>query len=312
MLFNNVCKDRSINKTFMQTKKYWQVYLLLLPSIAYFVIFHYIPMYGVQLAFKDYSAVSGIWGSKWVGLNHFVRFFNSHYFWDLIRNTVGISFYQMSVGFPSAVIFALMLNEITSKTYKKIVQTVSFAPHFFSVVVISGAIIAFLNPNTGIINNIIKALAGEPIRFIENPAWFKTIYVLSGVWQNTGWNSIIYISVLSTIDPQMHEAAIIDGASKFRRIIHINIPSLMPIMTIMLILRFGSIMSVGFEKVFLLQNHLNLEASEIIATYVYKAGLINAQYGFSTAIGLFNSIINLILLVMVNKIAQKLGNVSLY
>jgi putative aldouronate transport system permease protein len=290
----------------------WQLYLFVLPAFLYFLIFHYIPMYGVQIAFKNFIPTLGIWGSEWVGFDHFIRFFESYYFWDLIKNTLGISVYELIVGFPLPIILALALNEVKDSLFKRTVQTVTYAPHFISVVVMSGMIIAFLSPATGIINHAIQLLGFDPIAFLSEPAWFKTVYVLSGVWQSTGWGTIIYLAALAGVDPQHHEAAIVDGASRFQRIWHINIPAIVPTMIILLIMNVGSIMALGFEKVLLLQNPLNLESSNVIATFVYQAGLLDAQYSFASAVGLFNAVINAILLITVNKIAKKTSETSLW
>lgn len=290
----------------------WQLYIFVLPALAYFIIFHYIPMYGVQIAFKNFSPGLGIWGSDWVGFDHFTRFFNSYYFWDLIKNTLGISLYELIVGFPLPIILALALNEVKDGLYKRTVQTVTYAPHFISVVVMAGMIIAFLSPTTGLINHFIQLLGFDPIPFMTDPKWFKTVFVLSGVWQNTGWGTIIYLAALAGVDPQHHEAAIVDGASRFQRILYINIPTIIPTMTILLILNIGSFLAVGFEKILLLQNPLNIESSNVIATFVYQAGLLDAQYSFAAAVGLFNAVINAILLVTVNYIARKTSETSLW
>lgn len=290
----------------------WQLYIFILPALLYFIIFHYVPMYGIQIAFKDYVPSLGFLGSEWVGLKHFERFFDSYYFWDLLKNTLGISIYELIVGFPLPILLALLLNEAKDGIYKRTVQTVTYAPHFISVVVISGMIIAFLSPTTGIINHIIQFFGLEPIAFMSDPAWFKTVYVLSGVWQSTGWGTIIYLAALSGVDPQQHEAAIVDGASRFQRIMYINIPTLVPTMIILLIMNLGNIMALGFEKILLLQNPLNMESSNVIATFVYQAGLLDAQYSFAAAVGLFNAVINAILLIAVNQIARKTSETSLW
>ncbi len=288
--------------------------MLISPVIAFYIIFEYVPMYGVQIAFKNFVATKGIWGSPWVGFRHFERFFDSYYFWRLIVNTVGISLYQLAVGFPVPIILALMINEIrqTRLWFKKVVQTVTYAPHFLSTVVLVGMIVMFLSPQSGIVNKLIVWLGGQPVSFMTEPGWFKTIYVSSGVWQQMGWSSIIYLAALSGIDPQLHDAAKVDGASRLQRIWHVNLPGIMPTVVILLILNMGSLMGVGFEKVFLLQNDLNLESSEVISTYVYKSGIIQSQYSFSAAIGLFNSVINFILLVAVNFSAKRLNQASLW
>nr|WP_054951621.1 ABC transporter permease subunit [Numidum massiliense] len=290
----------------------WQLYLFLLPAVVYFFVFHYIPMYGVQIAFKEFNPSLGIWGSPWVGFEHFQRFFESYYFWDLIKNTLGISVYALLVGFPLPIILALAINEVKDGLFKRGVQTITYAPHFISVVVMAGMIIAFLSPTTGIINLALGALGIEPIPFMSDPKWFKTVYVLSDVWQNTGWGTIIYLAALAGVDPQQHEAAIVDGATRWQRIWYINIPTLIPTMVILLILNTGSLLAVGFEKILLLQNPLNMESSDVISTFVYRSGLLEAQYSFAAAVGLFNAVINAILLVMVNYIARKKSETSLW
>lgn len=302
-------KKRRKNRKILQN---WQLYILILPAFLYYLIFKYVPMYGIQIAFKDYIPTLGFTGSEWVGFAHFERFFNSYYFWDLITNTLGISVYELLVGFPLPIILALLLNEVKDGWYKRTVQTVTYAPHFISVVVISGMIIAFLSPSTGIINHFLQFLGLNPVHFMTDPRWFKTIYVLSGVWQSTGWGTIIYLSALSGVDPQQHEAAVVDGASRLQRLWNINIPTIIPTMTIMLIMNLGNIMALGFEKILLLQNPLNKSASNVIATFVYEMGLLDAQYSFATAVGLFNAVINAILLITVNYIAKKTSETSLW
>ena len=295
-----------------QALQTWQLYLFILPAFLYFLIFHYVPMYGVQIAFKDFNPALGIGGSPWVGFEHFTAFFNSYYFWDLIKNTLGISVYSLIVGFPLPIILALSLNEAKDGLFKRGVQTITYAPHFISVVVMAGVIITFLSPSTGIVNDIIGLFGFEPIAFMEDPAWFKTVFVFSGVWQSAGWGTIIYLAALAGVDPQQHEAAIVDGATRLERIWHINIPAIFPTMVILLILNTGSLLAVGFEKILLLQNPLNMESSEVIATFVYRAGLLDGEYSFSTAVGLFNSVINAILLIVVNYIARKTNETSLW
>lgn len=290
----------------------WQLYIFILPALLYFIIFHYGPMYGVQIAFKNYIPSLGIWGSPWVGFDHFRRFFNSYYFTDLIRNTLGISIYELIVGFPMPIILALMLNEAKNGPFKKITQTVTYAPHFISVVVIVGMLVAFLSPSTGLINHILDALGLGRHAFLEDPKWFKTIYVLSGVWQSTGWNSVIYMAALSSVDPQLHESATIDGATRLQRIWYINIPALIPTIVILLILNMGTIMSMGYEKILLMQNPLNMSSSNVIATFTYQQGLLDAQYSYAAAVGMFNAVINAVLLLTVNKITSKISEVSLW
>lgn len=299
-------------KIVRKIRKNWDLYLLIIPIIAYFIIFKYIPMYGLQIAFKDFIAVDGIFNSPWVGLEHFERFFQSFYFERLLSNTLLIGLYELAVGFPIPIILALMINEVKNKYFKSFIQTITYAPHFLSVVVVVGILYLFLSPQTGIINQLIVILGGEPIYFMAEPAWFKTIFVFSGVWQNMGWSSIIYLAALSAIDPQLQEAAKIDGASRLQRIWHINLPSIKPTIIIMLILQCGSILGVGFEKVFLMQNSLNMSASDVISTHIYRTGILGADYSYSTAIGLFESFVNLIILLLVNYTARKVNKVSLW
>lgn len=300
------------NEKMKKVLQNWQLYLFVLPAFLYFTVFHYFPMYGLQIAFKDFIPTKGIWGSEWVGFEHFLRFFDSYYFWDLLTNTLTINVYELVVGFPLPIILALLLNEVKDGLYKRTVQTVTYAPHFISVVVMAGMIIAFLSPTTGIINHVIEFFGFEPIRFLSDPDWFKSVFVLSGVWQNTGWGTIIYLAALAGVDTQQHEAAIVDGATRLQRILFINIPALVPTMIILLILNIGNFLAVGFEKILLLQNPLNLESSNVIATFVYTAGLLEAQYSFAAAVGLFNAVINATLLVAVNQIAKKRSETSLW
>jgi len=291
--------------------KNWQLYLLIFPVIAYYIVFHYVPLYGVQIAFKDFISNLGIWDSPWVGWKHFERFFNSYYFERLIINTVLIGVLTLLISFPIPIIIALMLNEVQSLRYKKFVQTVLYAPHFLSTVVVVGMLLLFIKPD-GLVNQIIMLFGGTPSDFITRPEWFKPLYIISDVWQTMGWSSIIYIAALAAVDPAQLEAARIDGASRIQRIIHVNIPTILPTIIILFILNAGSVMAVGFEKVFLMQNSLNLSSSDVISTFVYRSGILDAQYSFSAAVGLFNSIINFILLVMVNRVAKKMSETSLW
>jgi len=293
-------------------KKNWDLYLLILPVIVYFIVFKYYPMYGVQIAFKDFIATMGISGSPWVGLEHFERFFESYYFWRLIKNTLFIGLYELAVGFPIPIILALLINELRNSFFKRFVQTVTYAPHFLSGVVVVGMLFLFLSPETGIINKIITLFGGEPIAFMTEPGWFKSIYVFSGVWQHMGWSSIIYLAALSAIDPQLHEAAKIDGASRLRRIWHINLPGIRTTIIVLLILQSGQILGVGFEKVFLMQNSLNMQASDVIATHIYRTGILGSQYSYSAAVGLFEAVVNFIILLLVNFTARKVNKTSLW
>ncbi|PXX51474.1 putative aldouronate transport system permease protein [Hungatella effluvii] len=292
-------------------KKSWVCYLFILPMVVYIVLFNYIPMYGIQLAFKDYKPLDGIWGSAWVGMKHFKTFFESYQFSSLLKNTLALSVYSLVAGFPLPIVFALLLNYITHNKMKKSVQMITYAPHFISTVVFCGMLLIFLSSD-GIINQLLKLIGIEPVGFLSNPKNFRHIYVWSDVIKNIGWGSIIYISVLSSVGQELHEAARVDGASKFQRLRYIDFPSIVPTMIIMLIMRAGEIMEVGFEKAFLLQNSINLDYSEIISTYVYKIGIQGGQFSYSAAIGLFNNVINLILLLAVNRIARKMSDVSLW
>ena len=304
--------DRARLGTFRYTLKrlsrHWQLYLVLLIPVALLIIFSYGPMYGVQIAFKDFKVRQGIWGSKWVGMKHFENFWGTYSFKRLITNTLTLSVYSLVAGFPIPILLALMLNECGNLKYKKAVQMITYAPHFISTVVMCSIILLVVtSANNGILNNMLAALgATERVDFITKPNYFAHIYVWSGVWQSMGYGSIIYIAALAGIDPSLHEAAMVDGASKIKRIWHIDLPGIMPTITILLILNVGSLMNVGYEKVLLLQNDLNMSASDIIATYVYRQGLEGAQYSFSAAVGLFNSVVNTILLVSVNFITKKL------
>ena len=287
------------------------LYLLMLPSIIIFLMFTYYPMYGVIIAFKNFTPAEGIFGSEWVGMKNFLQYFNSYQFGLTIRNTIVVSLYTILVTFPLPVVLALMCNQIRSKKFKKFFQVSTYLPHFISTVVMCGMLILFLSPSTGIISKLVGLLGFQLPNLMGSAAAFPHIYVWSEAWQHVGWDSILYIATLSSVDPSLYEAATMDGAGKWKKMLHIDVPALMPTVTIMLILRMGSVMSVGFEKVYLLQNTLNSSTSEIISTYVYKMGLISNQYSLSSAIGLFNNVINLALLLLVNAISKKLGDTSL-
>ncbi|MFC4810630.1 ABC transporter permease [Paenibacillus sp. GCM10023250] len=293
-------------------KKSAVLYIIIAPVVIYFAIWAYWPMYGVQIAFKNFLPGVGIWSSPWVGINHFERLFNSYYFGPIVRNTIAISLYSILIGIPTPIILALMFNELRSKRFKTIAQTISYAPHFISVVVAVGMLLFFLSPTNGVINGIIELFGGTPKNFLAQPGSFWSIFVWSGTWQGIGWASLIYTAAMSGISPDQYEAAYIDGASKFRRIWHITLPGIAPTIVILSILSVGGIMSVGHEKILLLQNGLNLETSEVISTYVYKSGIQNAQYSFSAAIGLFNNVINFAILLLVNSVARRINETSLW
>lgn len=289
-----------------------QLYIMLLPTIAFFLLFRYLPMVGVQIAFRDYRAIDGIWGSEWVGLKHFKRFIESVQFGTLIKNTLRISITNLIVGFPLPIILAILLNEVQSPRLKKVVQNITYAPHFISTVVLVGMVNMFLSPSTGLVNFIIEKLGGEATNFLAKAEAFLPTYIISGQWQNMGWNAIIYVAALANVDTQLYDAAKMDGANRFHKIWHVDIPAILPTAVTLLILNSGNLLNVGYEKTYLMQNSLNTSVSEIISTYVYKVGLINAKYSYTAAIGLFNSVINVTVLVIVNKIAKKLSDTSLF
>lgn len=292
--------------------KSWQLYVLLAPTLIYLFLFNYMPMYGLQIAFRDFYAKKGIIGSPWVGWKHFEFFFNSPRFYTLLTNTILISVYSLLWSFPLPIILALMVNEVRSPRAKKFIQNVTYAPYFISTVVLVSMLNVFLSKGGGLVNQFITAFGGSSIDFLGKQSMFRTIYIASGVWQGTGWSSIIYIAALSGVDPQLHEAAQIDGASRLQRVVHINLPCILPTAVMLFILSCGQIMSVSYEKIYLMQNSLNLSVSEVISTYVYKTGLINTQYSYTTAIGLFNNVINVIVLLIVNYVARKLSDISLF
>ena len=293
-------------------KGHYDLYLLLLPAILYTAVFLYIPMYGVLMAFQDYSPVKGIIGSNFVGLKHFKKFFSTYMAKQIISNTVILSGYSLLASFPFPVILALMLNYCVNRRFGKIVQTVTYMPYFISVMVLVGMMNIFFSTNYGVVNTVLQALGIEPFSFMSSEKSFRHMYVWSGIWQGMGYSSVIYFAALSGIDPTLYEAAELDGASKLQRIRYIDLPSIMPTVIIMLIMSAGNLMSIGFEKAYLMQNDRNSGVSEIIATYVYKVGLIDARYSFSAAINLFNSAINFVILIVINKISRKISDTSLW
>ncbi|MBU3805170.1 MAG: ABC transporter permease subunit [Candidatus Cellulosilyticum pullistercoris] len=310
VLTNHKTKRKDVIKKKIIT--YWDLYVLMLPGLLYFIIFKYLPMYGAQIAFKNYMPSLGIWGSPWVGFDHFQRFFSSPNFGNIMWNTVSLSLFNILFGFPAPIILALIINEIKWKPFKKAVQTITYAPHFISTVVLVGLLQMILSPSSGIINNILQVFNIQPIYFMAEEGWFKPIYILSGIWKSAGWGSIIYLAAISGIDTEMYESAKIDGASRWKQLIYITLPNIMPTAMIMLILDIGKVMSIGFEKVFLMQNSMNIGVSEIISTYVYNVGILDVQFSYSTAIGLFNSIINLIMLILANWVSKKVTQVGLW
>lgn len=293
-------------------KRHWQLYLLVAIPIFFLITFNYIPMAGIIIAFKDYSVVKGIFGSEWVGLKYFKYFFNSPNFILLMKNTLFLSIYGLIVGFICPIILALALNEVKNARFKKFTQTVTYAPYFISTVIMVSIVILFLSPSSGLINNILGLFGMETNNFLGNPNYFKSIYVWSDVWQTTGYATIIYLAALAGIDTELYEAAKVDGANRIQKILNIDLPGIMPIIIILLILNIGSTMALGFEKIYLLQNPLNISSSEVIATYVYKVGLLGANFSFAAAVGLFNSIINFILIISANSISKKFSSSSLW
>ncbi|WP_080832690.1 MULTISPECIES: ABC transporter permease [Cohnella] len=289
------------------------LYLMLLPTMLYFLIFEYKPMYGLIIAFKDFNPYAGFWGSPWVGFEHFEKFFESYYFWRLLRNTFLISFYSLIIIFPASIVFALLLNELRSRKMKSVLQTISYLPHFISLIVICGMIIDFTKSD-GIINSLLVGLGliSEPIQFLILPEWFRTLYVGSGLWQSVGWNSIIYLAALSGINPNLYEAAVVDGANRWKQLIHITLPGILPTVLILLILNIGNLLSVGWDKIILLYNPGTYETADVISTFVYRRGVMEADYSFSAAVGLFNSIINFTLLVVANAISRRTTKNSLW
>jgi ABC-type polysaccharide transport system permease subunit len=292
----------------------WQLYLILLLPLVWLILFMYVPMYGVQIAFRDFRSTLGIIGSEWVGLEQFIKFFESYNFVKVITNTLAISVYDLVVGFPFPIILALLLHNCMWPKFKKTAQIVTYMPYFISTVVMVGIIVQFTSPKVGVINFALTALGHDPVDFMAQPGLFRHIYVWTNIWQGTGWNAIIYLSALSGIDPGLHEAAMVDGASRWKRMIHVDLPGILPTITILLIMRTGQIMNVGFEKAWLMQNSLNLNTAELISTYVYKIGLASAaaDFSYAAAIGLFNSLINLILISAVNYVSTKFSDTSLW
>ncbi len=293
-------------------QKRWQLYLMLLLPLAYIIVFCYVPMGGILIAFEDYSFRKGILGSDWVGLKYFEQFFSNPDMMKLLKNTLVISFYSLLISFPAPVVLALALHIIGGKRFKKFMQSLTYAPYFISTVVMVGIILQCFHLNIGIVNNLLALVGLDRVDFMGRASYFRHIYVWSGVWQTTGYAAVIYIAALGNVDQSLVEASLIDGANRLQRIKIVELPALKPIITIQLIMAIGSIMGVGFEKVFLMQSPLNLSVSEIISTYVYKRGLKDMQYSFATAVGLFNSVVNFILLFLANKISQKFGETSLW
>lgn len=292
------------------------LYLLLLPAFLYFLVFHYYPMLGIQIAFKSYFASKGIWGSPWVGLKHFRQFFSSYYFPITLRNTLLLRVYNLLAGFPLPIIIALLLNSLRQEKVKKLYQTTFYAPNFISNVVMASMVFIFLSPSSGVFNKIIEIFGGDPVFFMARPDLFPHILIIANLWQFTGFNCIIYLGVLTGVDPSIHESAMIDGANRWQRLLHIDFPTLVPTAILLLILEFGRLMSIGFDRLYLLQTPLNLSIAEVIPTYVYKVGVLGTgampRYSLATAIGVFQSFVNLVLIISVNAIAKRYSEHSLF
>ena len=301
-------------RAWRQIKRSWQLYLVLALPVAWLLVFMYYPMYGAQIAFRDFLPGKSILASEWIGLANFTRFFESPLFVRLIKNTLILSLYSLALGFPIPILLALSLNQLRTGLFKRSVQMISYAPYFISTVVMAALILQFLDMRRGPLNLLLMALGMEPVHFMGTADYFPSIYVWSGIWQNTGFGTIIYLAALTTIDPALHEAAVVDGANRLQRIWHIDVPGIMPIVMTLLILNMGQLTNIGFEKAFLLQNSLNLETSEVISTYVYKVGLAGgvANFSYAAAIGLFNSIIGLVLLLAANQLSKRFSQTSLF
>lgn len=292
-------------------RKHKALYIMALPVVAYYIVFHYGPMYGLQIAFKDFSPAQGIWSSPWIGLDHFIDFFNGFYFWRLIRNTLLINTYELLFGFPAPIILALLINELRNQLFKRMVQTISYLPHFISIVVVVGMMVDFF-ARDGIINQILGYFGIESIAFMREPGWFRFLFVSSGIWQGIGWGTIIYLAAIVNIDPSLYEAAKIDGAGRWKQALHITLPGMMPTIVILFILNMGSMLTVGSEKVLLMYNPQTYETADVISTYVYRKGILESNFGYTAAVGLFNSIISFILIVGSNSISKRVSENRLW
>lgn len=312
MVHGRMKKAGARASAFKRICRCWQLYVLMLPALVYIVLFAYKPMYGILIAFKDYSMKKGILASPWVGFKNFERLFSSYWFPIILKNTLTISLLSLVIGFPIPIVLALLLNEVKSNKFRSMVQTFSYAPHFISMVVMCGMITMFLSPTSGVINKLLNALGMESVFFMQEAGLFKWVYVLSGVWQGAGWSSVIYYAALSGVDKSLLEAADMDGATRLQKIWHVNLPVIMPTNLVMLILQCGSLLSVGYEKAYLLQTSSNLTGSEIISTYVYKVGLVQSDFSFSTAAGLFNTVVNCVILISANQLSKKVAKTGLF
>lgn len=318
MMNTGVVQNKGIRRNKYATQQRWKrikksryLYLILLIPMIYYILFHYMPMYGVLIAFKDYNIAKGVWGSPWVGFKHFQKFLVDPYFWKLVRNTLLLNLYGLIWGFPIPIILAIMLNEVSNVTYKRVIQTVSYLPHFISTVVVCGMVVNFLSLD-GVINQILVLLGFEKVQFLMYPQYFRTIYTASGIWQSCGWTSIIYLAALTAVDQEVLDAAMIDGANRWQRICHVTIPTITPTISIMLIMQLGKLMTLGYEKILLLYNGSTYETADIISTYVYRRGILSNDFSYATAVGLFQSVVGVILLVLANKVSKQLSETSLW
>ncbi len=284
----------------------------ILPGVLYYIFFHYLPMWGTLISFQDFNPFKGFWGSKWVGLKHFENFFQSTYAPRLIKNTLALSIYSIVFSFPLPILFALLQYEVRFPRFRSLMQSISYFPHFISVVIICGLLKQYLSVTNGVVNALIEALGGEKINFLQEPSWFRTVYIASGVWQGIGWSSIIYYATLTSIDTSLFEAAQIDGANRLQRVWHISVPSLIPTMVTLLLMQLGNVMNVGFEKVLLLYNSSTYSTSDILSTYVYRVGITQMKYSFASAVGLFNNVVGLIIVMFFNTLSRKLADTSLW
>lgn len=314
LMINKNVLNKSGTKWYSKLLRNWQLWVMVLPALAYIIIFNYIPIYGIQLAFRDFKYNAGFLGGDWAGLKYFKQYFSSPMFWPTLRNTFMIAFSSIVFGFPMPIILALVINQIRNQKRKKMLQTTVYLPYFISTVVLVAIMNIFLSPTSGIISKILNAfhLMGENANLMGDPQYFVPVYVISGIWQTCGWNSIIYVAALSSVDSQLYDAAKIDGANRWRVVWHIEIPAIVPTIIILLIMNMGNILSVGFEKTYLMQNSLNKSVSEVISTYVFNIGIMSSQFSFGAAVGLFNTVINFTFLVLANTIAKRISDISVF
>jgi putative aldouronate transport system permease protein len=302
-----------INHRLNRMRRYdWQLWVLLLPALLFFIIFHYLPIYGIQIAFRDYKAVFGITGSKWVGFKNFTDFFKAYYFGRLVLNTFLLNIFGLLWSFPIPIIMAILINQLGQRLFKRFVQTTIYIPHFISTVVMVGMLHLFLSPTSGIVNKLIETIGFQPLYFMAEPSWFRTLFIGSDIWQHAGWNTILYIATLTGVDPELYEAATVDGASKMQKIWHIDIPHLLPIAIMMLILSCGHLLVSNTDKALLMKTAANSSRADIIGVYVYEMGLGKAQFSYTAAIGLFTNVINFITILIVNSVSKKLSETSLF